>query len=169
MKTMKKWLLVAFTFVPILVGYLINRFLLLPVIGSLLFYVLPLATTVFWFFLGRWYGRSSWKTVPAILIGNGTGLVSLIITFLRYLPGTPETGTGILWFLMNQFQLYTDAAPIYLLAKIALLFEPQPNYMGRASMTALQVLSVIYMIAVFLLGFFWERRKKTTTADYSHI
>lgn len=47
MKTMKKWLLVAFTFVPILVGYLINRFLLLPVIGSLLFYVLPLATTVF--------------------------------------------------------------------------------------------------------------------------
>lgn len=159
MKTMKKWLLVAFTFVPILVGYLINRLLLFPVIGGLFFYLLPLGTTVFWFFVGRWYGRSSWKTVPAILIGNATGLVSLAISLWRYWLETPGNGTGILWTLMNKFQLYTDAAPVYLLGKIALLFEPQPNTIGRASMTALQVLSVVYMIAVFLLGFIWERRK----------
>ena len=156
---MKKWLLVAFTFVPILVGDLINRFLLLPVIGSLLFYVLPLATTVFWFFVGRWYERSSWKTVQAILIGNATGLVSLVISFWRYWSETPGNGTGILWTLMNKFQLYTDAAPGYLLGKIALLFEPQPITIGRASMTALRVLSVVYLIVVFLLGFFLERRK----------
>ena len=53
-----------------IVGYIINHFILLPVIGMVFYRVLPLLTTVFWFYLGRQYVRSAWKTIPAILIGN---------------------------------------------------------------------------------------------------
>lgn len=56
--------------------------------------------------------------------------------------------------LANISQMFSDAAPTYLLAKIAVLFETQPNYAGRKSMVALQVLAVGYMMAVFCFGFF---------------
>ena len=50
---MKKQTLVLLTFIPIIVGYVINLTILLPGIGTAFFYVLPLLATVFWFYLGR--------------------------------------------------------------------------------------------------------------------
>lgn len=44
---MKKSVLFLLTFVPILVGYLIDHTLHLPVIGWILYMVLPLLVTVF--------------------------------------------------------------------------------------------------------------------------
>ena len=76
---MKKCVLVLLTFVPFIVGHIVNRSISIPVIGSIVFYVLPLLTTAFWFYLGRQYARSTWKTIPALLIGNATGIISLLI------------------------------------------------------------------------------------------
>ena len=67
---MKKCVLVLLTFVPFIVGHIVNRSISIPVIGSIVFYVLPLLTTAFWFYLGRQYARSTWKTIPALLIGK---------------------------------------------------------------------------------------------------
>ena len=50
---MKKSVLVLLTFVPFIVGHIINISIRIPVIGMIIFYVLPLLTTVFWFYLGR--------------------------------------------------------------------------------------------------------------------
>ena len=55
---MKKCVLVLLTFVPFIVGHIVNRSISIPVIGSIVFYVLPLLTTAFWFYLGRQYARS---------------------------------------------------------------------------------------------------------------
>ena len=46
---MKKTKLVLLTLVSIVVGWLINRLIMTPVIGMLLFYVLPLGVLIFWF------------------------------------------------------------------------------------------------------------------------
>ncbi len=56
---MKKSILVLLTFVPIGVGYIVNFFIELPVVGMLLFYILPLLTSVFWFYLGKRYADST--------------------------------------------------------------------------------------------------------------
>ena len=152
---MKKSALVLLTFVPIVVGYLVNITLLLPVIGMLIYYVLPLLTTVFWFYLGRQYARSGWKTIPSILIGNATGILSLLVYLWQFLLVTDEARNLT---LAGASQMFSASAPMYLLARIAILFESQPNYIGRASMVALQVVSVIYMIAVFCAGMLWEKK-----------
>lgn len=48
---MKKSMLVLLTLVPVAVGLVVNFTLFVPVVGSLLFFLLPLATTIFWFIL----------------------------------------------------------------------------------------------------------------------
>lgn len=76
---MKKSTLVLLTLVPVAVGLVVNFTLRLPVIGSLLFFLLPLATTVFWFYLGGRYARIGWNVLCSLLIGNATGLLSLVV------------------------------------------------------------------------------------------
>lgn len=48
---MKKSVLLLLTLTPVLVGYLINWLILVPVIGMPIFYIAPLLMLVFWFYL----------------------------------------------------------------------------------------------------------------------
>ena len=45
---MKKSVLILLTFIPIIVGYIVNFTISIPVIGMMIFYALPLLTTLFW-------------------------------------------------------------------------------------------------------------------------
>ena len=47
----------------------------------------------------------------------------------------------------NIFSLYT--------ARLALLFESQPNYIGQATMTATEVIALVLMALVFSAGYLW--------------
>ena len=154
---MKKSVLILLTFIPIIVGYIVNFTIRIPVIGMMIFYALPLLTTLFWFYLGRQYARSLWKTVPAILIGNATGVVSLLVYLWQFLLETDETRNLT---LAGASQMFSASAPTYLLARLAIFFEEQSNYTGRTSMVALQVVSVVYMIMVFCMAVFWEKKKQ---------
>lgn len=146
---MKKSVLVLLTFVPFIVGHIINISIRIPVIGMIIFYVLPLLTTVFWFYLGRQYARSTWKIIPALFIGNATGVVSLLIYLWQYLFKTDETRNVV---LMSVAQMFSDATPTYLLGRIAILFETQPNYIASSTfMVALNVISFVYMVVVFFV------------------
>jgi hypothetical protein len=158
---MKKFALVLLSFVPIVVGYIVNITLLLPVIGMLSFYVLPLLTTAFWFYLGRQYVRTGWKPVSAIVIGNAPGIISLFVYLWQFLLVTDEARNLT---LAGAAQMFSASAPTWLLARIAILFENQPNYIGNVSMVALQVISLIYMILVFSAGVLWEKKTQKTEA-----
>lgn len=159
---MRKRVLALLTFVPIIVGYIVNLSLSLPVIGTVIYYVLPLLTTAFWFCLGTQYARTTWKTIPAILIGNSTGIISLLIYFWQFLLETDVTRNLT---IAGASQMFSASAPGYLLSRIALLFEKQPNTIGMASAVALQVISVVYMIAVFSAAILLEKKRiKNTSA-----
>jgi hypothetical protein len=60
--------------------------------------------------------------------------------------------------------MFSASAPGYLLARIAILFESKPNAIGMTSMVALNVISVVYMIAVFCVAILWERDKIRKTS-----
>lgn len=158
---MKKSVLVLLTFVPVVIGYFLNISIALPVIGAVLFYILPLLTTVFWFYLGRQYARSSWNTIPALLIGNAAGFISLLLYLWQFLLETDETRNLT---LAVASQMFSAAVPTYLFVRLAALFETQANYIGRATMVALQVISFAFMVIVFLCGYSWEKKKLQNTA-----
>ncbi len=57
--------------------------------------------------------------------------------------------------------MFSAATPMYLFGGIARLVESQPNYAGRATMVAMQVIALVYMIIVFCIGIYLEKRKKS--------
>lgn len=152
---MKKGFLVLLTLVPILAGYVINTALAVPVIGTLLFYILPLAVLVFWFWLGGQYAKTDWGVVLSLLIGSATGIISLALYLWQFVVLNSEARNLAIAGLS---QMYSIATPVYLTGRLALLFERQANNIGRTAAMAVQVISLILMIAVFAAGFFWGRK-----------
>lgn len=153
---MKKSMLVLLTLVPVMVGYIVNWTLLLPVIGSLLFFLLPLATTAFWFYLGGRYARAGWNAPCALLIGNAVGILSLAVYVWQFIL-LPEEKINL--FLAVASQMFSAAVPTYLFGRLAMRFESQPNYIGETTALALQVIAVLYMVVVFGCGYAWQKRK----------
>lgn len=156
---MKKSVLFLATLLPVILGYLVNVLLMVPVIGMAGFYLLPLATTVFWIYLGRQYARR-WNTVPAVLIAHTVGFCSLLVYLWQFLLETDETRSLALAAFS---QMFSASTPLYLFGGIARLAESQPNYAGRASLVAMQVIALVYMVIVFCIGIYLEKRKKRGT------
>ena len=136
---MKKSVLILLSLVPVVVGWLVNILILVPVIGMAGFYLLPLLTTVFWFFLGKQYAHN-WKAVPAVLIAHTVGICSLLIYLWQFLLETDATRNLTLAAFS---QMFSASTPLYLIGKIAVLFESQPDYVGSASMVAMQVVGLV--------------------------
>lgn len=154
---MKKSLLILLTFVPIAVGWLINALLLVPRVGMIAFYFLPLLVLAFWFYLGRQYANTAWKALPSILIGNAVGIVSVVLYVWQFIFETDESrNLSVAVFS----QMFTAGTPLYLWSGIARLFETRTNYAGRATMTAMQVIALLVMILVFTGGYFWQKNKR---------
>lgn len=153
---MKKSTLILLTLIPVAVGYVVNWTLLLPVVGSLLFFLLPLATTVFWFYLGGRYASAGWNVPCSLLTGNAVGILSLAVYIWQCIL-LPDENVNLL--LAAASQMFSAATPTYLFGRFAMLFESQPNYIGETTALALQVIAVLYMIVVFGCGYAWEKRK----------
>ena len=152
---MKKSILILLSFVPVVVGWLVNTLIMVPVVGMAGFYLLPLFTTVFWFFLGKQYTHK-WKTVPAVLIAHTVGFCSLLIYLWQFLLETDATRNLALAAFS---QMFSASAPLYLFNRIAVLFESRPNYIGIASFAAMQVIGLVYMVIVFSVGMYLEKKQ----------
>lgn len=147
---MRKSHLVLLTLVPIFVGWVINLIIIIPIIGMITFYILPFGVLAFWYWLGGEYSKTDWKPIPAILIGSGSGIVSLALYLWQFLGNTDESRNI---FLASLSQMYCAATPSYLFGGIARLFEIQTNHIGRPTFIALQVISVLIMMIVFSIGY----------------
>ena len=146
---MKKYILILLTLVPILAGWLINVTLLVPVLGELMFYVFPILVLVFWFRLGSRYAETDWAAFPAILIGNATGLLSVII-YLWQFAGLDEASRNVSLAVWSQ--MYSAGTLGYFWGGVVTLF-----FRSRAASYAMQVVCLASMIVVFSLGFFRNR------------
>ena len=135
---------------------IVNVLIMVPVIGMAGFYLLPLLTTAFWFYLGKQFARK-WKPVPAVLIAHTVGICSLLVYLWQFLLETDETRS---WTLAGFSQMFSASTPLYLFGRIARLVEHRPNYAGRATMVAMQVIALVYMTVVFCIGIYWEKKRK---------
>lgn len=155
---MKKRVLLLASLVPVMVGYFVNALIMVPVIGTVSYYLLPLVTTAFWLYLGKQYAHR-WRVVPAVLVAHTAGFCSLLVYLWQFLFETDETRNLTLAAFS---QMFSASTPLYLFGRIARLVERQPNYAGRAAMVALQVIALVYMVIVFCIGIYLEKRKEMT-------
>ena len=95
------------------------------------------------------------KMAAAMALANVPGVSSLLLYLWQFLLETDESRS---MFLSGLSQMFSASTPLYLFGGLARLFESQPNYAGRTSMVALQVIAVVYMAAVFAAGVVREKR-----------
>ena len=149
---MKKSVLILLTFVPILVGFLINFSIMVPVIGSVSFTLLPLATTVFWFYLGNKFAQSGWNVISSVLIANATGILSLLIYIWQFWFRAADTRNLVLAALS---QYFSASVPMYLFGWIITAFGSQTYTI----MLSMQIFAVVFMMLVFACGFWWGKHR----------
>ena len=101
-----------------------------------------------------------WKAVPAVLIAHTVGICSLLIYLWQFLLETDATRNSALAVLS---QMFSASTPLYLFGGIAILVETQLNYVGSASMVAMQVIALVYMLIVFSIGIYTEKKKIKNT------
>lgn len=143
---MRKGILILLTLVPIIAGYILNLTLLIPVIGMILYYLIPFLTMGFWLYLGKLYSETTWHIVPALLIGNAAGILSLLLYVWQFFWHSGDTRT---LFLAALSQMFAASGPTFLTAKIAILFEPQANVFGQTTITAINIIGVGLMVLIF--------------------
>ena len=157
----KKCILVLLTFVPLIMGEIVSATVLNPKIGMFIFNVFPLVTSAFWVFLGVKFAHTNWNALLAIIIGNSTGIVSLLLYLLwSFVLQSDETISSVLAFIS---QKYFASVP-WQLTKLA-IFIRGSDVMGRELTTTIYVVRLIYMILIFSVAFLVERYRM----NYSNI
>jgi hypothetical protein len=161
---MQRNVLILLTFVPVLTGYLLNRLILVPGLGTLLFYLMPCVTLLFWFFLGTRYAKSDWNFIQSTVIGNGVGILSLGLYFWQFLLCGDDSRNI---FLAGFSQDFTSNTNLFT-ARLAMLFEAEKNTISQTSTTAMQVLGLLFMIIIFMLGYGFGMRKNISETRGVH-
>lgn len=85
---------------------------------------------------------------------HSLGILSLIVYLWQFFGYTDENRNLA---LAGASQMFSAATPTWFLGRFAILFESQPNYVGRAAMMGLQIVALVYMLLVFLCGFAAEK------------
>lgn len=158
---LKKIQLIVLALVPVILGYIINMLLIVPVVGIIVYYILPFATIVFWFWLGSRYAQTNWNIFLSVLIGNAVGLLSLALYLWQFIILNDDKQNI---FIAGFSQMFTTCTNIYT-APIAVLFEAEQNTFTQTSATAMQYLGLILMMVVFIFGYIYGKRKCTRTMN----
>ncbi len=148
---MKRSVLVLLTFIPLLIGCLINFSIMVPIIGSASFTLLPIVTTIFWFYLGKKFAQSGWNIITSVLIANATGILSLLIYIWQFWFRTADTRNLVLAALSQYFSL---SVPSYLFGWVIGAFGSQ----SYIHMLTMQIFAVVFMMLVFVCGYWWGKR-----------
>lgn len=155
---MGKKRLLPLALVPLAAGYFYtNTFMPIfarPILGTLWFWLLPAVLLVFWFWVGRKYAGSGWNLIPVLLLVHAVGILCLAVYLWQFLL----VGDGARNMLLATFS--QSYAPVnHYTSFLAIRFEPAPHVIGRVSFTAIQVLDLLLMMAVFSEGCWFQRKK----------
>lgn len=153
---MKKGILVLLTFIPVVFGYVFSYAMMIPRIGSQLFYLYPIGIIIFWFWLGTRYSKTQYNLLFATLLGNAIGLISLTLYFVQFIL-LDDSRRNL--FLAGFSQMFTSSIAPYT-ARIAVLLEANKNSISQTTFTAIQWIGLIIMVVIFVAGYLVGKLKK---------
>ncbi len=153
MKSSQKIALVLMTFVPIIMGYIINSMLRVSVFLG--YYIVPCLVLIFWFFLGRQFSRTNWRLVFSLLISSVSGVLSLCLYWWQFVVENDATRNMTIAKLS---QMYMASVPLFLVSKLFTPFLDRfINLTTTENIIVLQMISIIIMMIVFGAGYTWGK------------
>lgn len=135
---------------PVIIGYLYNLLVLVPGLGSLLFWCVPFLLLIYWFCVGRKFAVGINNPVIAIIIGNIFGIISVLIYYWEFIILTDVQRN--LWLAGFSQCFSATISPIT--SKIGILFETEPYTITQTTINLMQFTGFILMVFIFSIGYF---------------
>ena len=154
--TQKLWL---FGLIPIIAGFLNSYvFVSLPVIGGLLFAILPWAMTVLWIWIGYQIGKSGHRLLPSLVITHLPTFLCVICAVWQAGFVSAENRNP---FFFTLAQLPFDLVPG--VVQLTLPFATHENVVMGTKMISLGVpMTGAALLLLFSIGFYLGRHKEHT-------
>lgn len=158
---MKKstWKLLPVSLVPLAVGWLFHATFMIwnaiPLVGTLLWFGLPLAELAFWYQVGRRCRAGGAGYLPALALTHWVMAAEVAVYLWQFwLVDGAGQSMALAGFSQdfNIFSIYT--------MRLAMLFETQPNYVGPITMTASEVIALVLMVLIFSAGYLWPPKER---------
>ncbi len=145
--------LLIFSISPIIIGYIINLTVLVPGIGILLLYVMPVIILIYWFWVGMKFSERIRNPLVGIVGGNLFGILSLCIYYWQFIILDDQKRS---MFLAGLSQFFTVPLSI-LTARFGMLFEKLPNTSTQITTNAMHVIGTLIMVMVFAIGYIFGK------------
>lgn len=151
---MKGLRLVLFALSSMLIGYIYNLSFLIPIIGILLYWLMPFAYLIYWFWVGGKFAESIRNPIIAIIYGNIFGIISLLVYVWQftYLIDSQRN----IW--LAAFSQAFSSPISRITAKIGVQFEAKSGMITQASINVMQASGLILMVLVFAAGYLLKRK-----------
>ena len=166
----KQALCFALPLTPFLFGYIWNYILARlnftiqnTTMVSLFMNILSPMIFIFWLWVGWQFSKIKMPAISAILIGNSIGILSLfVLIWQTFFIGSEQMNMSLYIFFSNYFSLATliTAKIIGLFIYLILLFNIVPPTDSINIIRIVYIIALIFMVAVFVLGYFSGKRKK---------
>ncbi|WP_040210287.1 hypothetical protein [Clostridium polynesiense] len=148
---MKKVKLILMALLPIIIGYLFINIFFIP----WLMYTVPFLVMGYWFWVGGKFAENVKSPLKATLYANFIGTIAFVLYYYQFVI-TADKDRNLT--LAVFFQLFT--APLGIItAKIALIFQRNPNEVTPVTFFAIQALGLILMMLVFFSGYVYKKKR----------
>lgn len=152
---MKDLKLGLFALSSILIGYIYNLTLLTPVVGTLLFWLMPFVLLIYWFWVGGKFAEGINNPIIAIIFGNSFGVISILLYIwqFNFLSDAKRS------MLLAGFSQVFSAPLSWITVRLGVLFEAKSGMISQTSLNAMQVIGLLIMVVVFTIGYSRGRKK----------
>ncbi len=147
---------------PILIGYLFNVMLYIPVIGDIWMYAGPFTLLLFWGWVGSVYMarfKSIWK---AVLLGNIIGILCFVVFAAIVSSGVQSEFTYLLTVIAQMYTL-----PLSFLTMWLAVITEGAYDLAEASTSAVMLVQgagVVLMVVAFTVGSIMAKKKEAQSA-----
>lgn len=156
---MKSWKLFLCSLVPMAFGWLTNRLILVPFLGTLLFYAAPLAMAAFCLWLGLRCARDGARFLPALLLTQWLNVLSLGLYVWQFHFVSDEARS----FFLAGLAQYPAHSFLLISGKVAWLLDTD-NVWGAGETLIMTAGSVVLLLVLFSCGYLAEQVRRSRAA-----
>ncbi len=152
---MKTWKLLLLSLVPGIAGYGVNLLILLPILGTAVFYLQGVAIAVFCIWLGTRCARSGRRFPSALLLTQWPSAVCFLLYLWQFHVCSDDSRN---FFLAGLSQMPGEPLLFY----AGKLVAPFSNHSwGPPETLAATAISLMLLAALFSCGYWWTRRSRS--------
>ncbi len=152
---MKNIKMITLALTPVVIGYIFNMLVMVPMWGQFFYYAVPIATIFFWIYAGTQFAREIPNFAVAAVCAHMFGILSLVVFFSQQFLVPVEQQNN---FIASISQMFSSTMTP-LVARLAILFEPDRTVITQIFINAVALLGFLVMFIVFIIGFILGTKK----------